>query len=178
MRKTTPIRGILALLVAALVLTLQATAAATVPAPQPTASDTVRRLVSAVNGHRLTATSRLFSSSATIRVASRTWHGRPAIERWLRAQFVHRIHLSLRTKVQVKGGAAQAVILRTTQGGDCPKGCLERAGWGFSGSLLQEMTLSSLQLPAPPSPVPLPPATLPPPPSAPPPPNVTPTIPT
>ena len=174
-RRSTAARRAGALLLVALVLGVQATAAATSP---PASADTVSRLISAVNAHRAAATSKLFAASATLRVANHAWHGRPAIERWWRGQFARRVHLTLRTRIQVKGLAAQAVVWRTTHGGDCPKGCLERAGWRFSGSLVQEMTLLPLPVPTPPAPVPVPPATLPPPPSAPPLPNVTPTIPT
>jgi hypothetical protein len=169
---------IAALLVASLVLSVQATAAATSPASRPAEAQTINRLISAVNGHRLAATSKLFAASATVRVTNHQWHGRPPIEKWWRGQFAHHVRLSLRTKVQVKGQTAQALLWRTTRGGDCPRGCLERAGWRFTGSLFQQMTLSPLPLPAVPPPVPLPPATLPPPPSAPPPPHATPTIPT
>jgi hypothetical protein len=146
------------------------------PSPAQKETSVVEQLVSSANRHSLPAVSSLFASSAVLQVAKHRWSGRSAIQTWWRGEFAHHIHVSLRSSVQVADKVANAVIWRTTRGGDCAKGCLERANWRFTGSRLGQMTLTAFSRPLPPTP--RPPATVPTPPKGTPLPNVTPTIPT
>ena len=136
----------------------------------------VRQLVSSINARDLAAAAALFTPSANLQVSNRQWRGRGAIEGWWRAELAHRVHLSLRSAVQTQSSVADAIWWRITQGGDCPRGCLERTTWRFAGSRFTRLTLTPLRAPVPPT-YPTPPKIVPPTPTGPPP-KVTPTIPT
>lgn len=135
----------------------------------------VKQLVKAANAHRLAATEQLFAPWAVLRVSKQQWRGRSAIGRWWRDQFTHQVRLTLKSSVQVKGNGANAVLQRTTRGGDCPKGCLEKGSWQFAGSKFASMTLVRLANPI--RAGPKPPTAVPSPPRGTPQPGVTPTVP-
>jgi hypothetical protein len=137
----------------------------------------VKQLVKAANHHQLAATLRLFAASAVLRVSKQELHGQSAVKTWWRTEFAHSLHISLKSSVQTGSRTAGAVLRRTTKGGDCPKGCLERASWQFSGLQFTGMSLTRLTSPTRPAPAPSIPKTVPPPPKGTPRPNVTPTVP-
>jgi hypothetical protein len=135
----------------------------------------VKRLIKSANQHNLKNTMSLFTSSPTIRIGKRVFKGRSAVESWWKTEFHHGLKASFRSELRVKGSQTNAVISRTTQGGDCSKKCLEAARWRFAGGKVGSMTLTKLKTPA--TKVPKRPKTVPTPPKGTPPANVTPTIP-
>lgn len=136
----------------------------------------INRLISAVNSGNLSATSRLFTSTAVLQVSKRQLRGNRTVTQWWRGELAHHLQIALESQIRTGGSGADAVIRRTTRGGDCPNNCWERASWRFQGARFSRMTLVTTAHPPLPNPEPL--RTVPPPPKAPPPPNVTPTIPT